>query len=123
MSPRDRFEPIYDSARAVATVGVRGFASADRVLVYRAGPLTIDLVSSGRPCGGPLFLHGQVVREHDQAPLAGIAVNCPGAPAPTETDPYGQFALLLESGWGRPSEVAVAAPDGALVLDVPDTGN
>ena len=116
MKSHRRARLIYDSARTVAGVFSRSAPTTERTLLFRADPLSVDLVAQ-RGSGALCCLHGQVVDGGTGSPVSGVTVQLDDAEV-SQTDEYGEFSVSsLEPADGH--RLVIGTPDHELVLRIP----
>ncbi len=108
---------IYDSERADALAGLRGYRSRNRTILFACEALGVDLVVIPNGTMGPCLVHGQV-RRPDDAPEAGAHVGF-GKASAARTDSHGQFS----THWPRPEEqrvMSIVTEHETVVCVMPD---
>jgi hypothetical protein len=114
-------ELVFDSlwSPVTAAAGVRSIASSARHLLYRSGPLAID-VRLNRHDGSLVSIAGQVMEragaefgDHDVQVLRGDAVL-----SRTTTNEFGEFQATVDHGPGI--RIRIEIEELPLILTVPD---
>ncbi len=105
---------IYDSARTVASMGVRGAAGGDRFLLFRAGDISLDIMIHG---GGHSLrlIHGQAINGSNGKPVEGVEVLIGGERV--TTDNHGEFTLTTQQR--DPLELRLFVGDSEVIYRVP----
>ncbi len=108
---------LYDSARVGASAHSRSGLCGDRMLVYRCGPLSIDMVIHVGP-GAFRVYHGQVIREDFNAPVKRAVVRMGEDGNEVTTDDHGQFSF---SGIvsGSDDLLSVTAGESQVICNIP----
>lgn len=94
---------VFDSFQNPLPVGVRGTQMTARQLLYKAGPVLIDMRLESLDESGRCSLIGQVVRsEKDREGMSDLSVHLlrgQNELANTHTNSLGEFALEYEAAW------------------------
>lgn len=86
---------VYDSAAVDRHFGTSYGLGIDRILLWRAPGLSVDLViHAGRE--PHRVVNGTVVRGLEKPGVERAEISIPGAGASVRTNEYGEFTLLLE---------------------------
>ena len=100
---REIAELIFDSFRAPQPAGVRATHMAARQLLYKAGPLLIDMRLESLDESGKCSLFGQVVQsEKNREGMGDLNVHLlrgQNELAATHTNSLGEFSLEYENAW------------------------
>lgn len=83
---------LYDSAGVDGVDSVFADPTAARELLYRSGPINIDLVVATGP-GRLRVFHGHVTRRDAGAPVARAAIRVGAAEQEVTTDELGHFSF------------------------------
>ncbi len=110
---------VYDSSRAGALVGLRGYSSYNRTLLFECDVMGVDVVVFPAGAGGSYVVHGQVRRRPDDEPYGSVTVRFGGSEEQARTDKHGQFS----THWSHPEAQRVMSIVGAedvMVCAMPD---
>ena len=110
---------MYDSARTGAHIGLRSGLGVDRMLLFGAPGMMLDLVihAGSDPCR---FVYGQIVSDRDERPLPGVRIGFVDQGEPVETDEFGEFSLALTDGHPQPT-LHVLQDDAVTAFEIPST--
>jgi hypothetical protein len=86
---------VYDSAAVDRQIGTSYGVSVDRMLLWRAPGLSVDLVVH-RGLGPDRVVNGTVVRGLEKPGVERAEISIAKAGDPVKTNEYGEFTLLLE---------------------------
>src|SRR4029077_586777 len=102
-SVREIAELIFDSFRTPQLAGVRATHMAARQLLYKAGPILIDMRLESQEESGKCSLFGQVVQsEKERQGMSDVNVHLlrgRNQVANTQTNRFGEFSLEYENAW------------------------
>ena len=108
---------IYDSSREGASVGSRIGRSADRTLLFRSEPFSVDLVIH-RSSDSLRYFHGHVVRDPLGPPVVGACVRLEESGDGVLTDEFGQFAVSSMT-WETKHVLEIGTAGETVMLRVP----
>lgn len=83
---------VFDSAKTASLIDARSVFASDRSLLFTTDALAIDMVI----CAAEedlVVVHGQVIDDKSESPIAGAWVRLGENGEPVETDAFGQFAI------------------------------
>lgn len=111
---------VFDSIHQTAHVGLRGGSADSRCLVYRAGPVFIDLNFDLMQSSGHIALQGQVMDSHTKTKgIEEIPVLLQSGQetlARTLTNKFGEFELECEPRKSLQISVAVNPQKNVLIV-------
>lgn len=111
---------LFDSEQTSGMMGVRSLATADRSLLFSAGPLAVDLVMYGR-AGEMLVVHGQLVSRDCELPIAGASVRLGATGEAVESDALGQFSVSGTAPFDEVLSITVSGEEIHCAIPVDDT--
>ena len=112
---------LYDSAQERAAVGTRNPGRADRTLLFRADPFSVDLVVH-TASNDLRYFHGHVVRDQKGLPVVGAQVRLDAERQSVVTDEHGQFAVSTLDRSPRQC-VVIGTEHEEVVCRIPDLGD